>query len=62
METFSGWETVLLGAMVLLVMFWMGPGIKAAITQSKAAPSDWLGVLMPLGFVVVLVIFLIAMV
>lgn len=48
--------------MVLLVMFWMGPGIKAAFTQSKAAPADWSGVLVPLGLVVVLVVFLIAMV
>ena len=62
MEAFSGWETVLLGAMVLLVMFWMGPGIKAAVAQSKSAPADWIGVLVPLGFVVVLVVFLIAMV
>jgi len=62
METFSGWETLLLGVLLLLVLFWMGPGIKAAMAQSRTAPSDWVGVLVPLGFVVVLVIFLLAMV
>jgi len=62
METLSSWDALLLGAMVLLVIFWMGPGIKAAIAQSKTMPSDWAGVLLPLGFVVVLVILLIAMV
>jgi hypothetical protein len=62
MEGFSGWESVLLGALVLLVIFWMGPGIKGALAHSRTAPSDWGGVLVPLGFVVALVIFLIVMV
>ncbi|MDD5580335.1 MAG: hypothetical protein PHY16_13770 [Methylobacter sp.] len=62
METFSTWESVLLGAMVLLIIFWMGPGIKASIEQSKNAKPDWAGLLMPIGLVVLFVIFLIAMV
>jgi len=62
METFSGLEKVLLGAMLLLVLFWMGPGIKSALAQSKKAPTDWFGVLVPLGVVVLWVIFLIVMV
>jgi hypothetical protein len=62
MATFSTWENLLLGAMVLLVIFWMGPGIKASIERSRKAKPDWSGLLMPLGFVVLLVIFLIAMV
>jgi hypothetical protein len=62
METFSTWESLLLGAMVLLVVFWLGPGIKASIEQSRNAKSDWTGLLVPIGLVVLFVIFLIAMI
>ncbi|CAA9892614.1 conserved hypothetical protein [Candidatus Methylobacter favarea] len=62
METFSTWESLLLGAVVLLVIFWMGPGIKASLEQSRNAKPDWPGVLVPIGLVVLFVIFLIAMV
>ena len=62
METFSSWESLLLGAMVLLIIFWMRPGIKASLEQSKNAESDWGGVLLPLTLVVMFVIFLVAMV
>jgi hypothetical protein len=62
METFSTWESLLLGTLVLLVIFWMRPGIKASIEQSRNAKSDWPGLLVPIGLVVLFVIFLIAMV
>ena len=62
MQPLSTWENVLLGALALLVIFWMKPGIKAALAKSKAAPSDWPAVLMPLALVVVFVLILIAMV
>lgn len=58
----SVWENLLMGAIALLVIFWMKPGIKGALAQSRQAPSDWAGVLLPIGLVVLLVIFLIAMV
>lgn len=61
MEAFSAWESLLLGAMVLLVIFWMQPGIKAAVEQSKNAKPDWVGLLLPLGFVM-LVVFLCVMI
>jgi|APLak6261674355_1056100.scaffolds.fasta_scaffold00357_9 hypothetical protein len=56
------WESLILGALALLLLFWMQPGIKAALARSKQAPSDWPSVLLPLGLVVMFVLFLIAMV
>lgn len=59
---FSMWENLLLGVMALAVVMWMGPGVKASLQRSKDAPSDWLGALVPLGGVVLFVVFLIMMV
>lgn len=56
------WESVLLGIMVLGLIFWMGPGIKATLQRSKEAPKDWVGAFIPLAGVVLFVIFLIMMV
>jgi hypothetical protein len=58
----STWENLLIGALALLFVFWMSPGIKAAMVRSRQAQQDWGGVLIPLSLVVLLVIFLIAMV
>jgi hypothetical protein len=62
MEAFSTWESLLLGAMVLLIIFWMRPGIKASLEQSRKVSPDWMAVLVPLGFVVLFVIFLMVVV
>ena len=62
MESLSTWENVLLGALALLMIFWMKPGIKAALEKSKTAKADWPGLLIPLALVVLFVLFLIAMV
>lgn len=62
MQTFSTWESLLMGALVLLVIFWMTPGIKAAMEQSRQAKSDWMGLLVPLALVVLFVIILVVMV
>jgi hypothetical protein len=62
MQTFSTWESILLGAMVILVIFWMRPGIKASMAQSREAKADWGSLLMPMALVVLFVIFLIMMV
>lgn len=62
MEPLSTWENVLLGALALLMIFWMKPGIKAALEKSKTAKADWPRLLMPLALVVLFVLFLIAMV
>lgn len=58
----SLWENLLMGVMVVGVILWMRPGIKASMQQTRDAKSDWMGVLVPIGFVVIFIIFLIAMV
>jgi hypothetical protein len=62
MAALSTWETILMGAVALLVIFWMKPGIKASIQQSKMAKPDWLGFFIPMVLVVIFILFLIAMV
>ena len=62
MEHLSTWENVLLGVLALLAIFWMKPGITAALARSKTAKSDWPGLLIPLALVVLFVLFLVAMV
>lgn len=59
METPSTWEAILIGLIALLVIFWYSPGIKASIERSKQAEADWGAVLLPIGAVVLFVIFLI---
>jgi TRAP-type C4-dicarboxylate transport system permease small subunit len=58
----SLWENLLLGIMVVGIILWMRPGIKASMMQTREAKSDWMSVLIPIGFVVMFVVFLIAMV
>ena len=57
MET---WQQIILGALALLVLFWVFPGIKPMLERSKRAPKDWAGLLLPIGLVVGFVIFLIS--
>lgn len=59
---FSLWENVLLGAMAVGVIFWMRPGITSSLKSGKNAESDWMGFLVPIGLVIMFVIFLISMV
>lgn len=59
---FSLWENLLLGVMVVGVILWMRPGIKASMQQTREAKPDWVGALVPIGFVIMFVVFLIAMV
>ncbi len=63
MEQMSTFEMIMLGAIALGVLFWVGPGIKGALQQSKEAKNkDWRGVLVPIIIVVIFVFFLIKMV
>ena len=62
MEPLSGLETLLLGALAVLLIFWFRPGIKAALERSRNAPKDWKSVLIPIGLVVLFVLLLIAIV
>lgn len=59
MENHSTWETILIGLIALLVIFWFSPGIKAAFERGKQAEADWGAVLIPLGLVALFVFFLI---
>ncbi len=61
MPEMSTWEMLLLGAMVVLVLFWLGPGIRATLEKSRQAQSrDWSGFLLPIAIVVLFVLFLIS--
>ena len=63
MDQMSTWEMLLLGAVVVMVLFWIGPGVKASLEQScKSEKKDWAGVLFPVALVILFVIFLIKMV
>ncbi|MCK5897887.1 MAG: hypothetical protein KAG06_02305 [Methylococcales bacterium] len=62
MEDYSTWEMLLAGLMGIGIIFWMKPGIKETLKKSQEAKSDWMGLLVPIGFVIMFVIFLISMV
>ncbi|MGY8814637.1 MAG: hypothetical protein ACKVHQ_07950 [Gammaproteobacteria bacterium] len=58
----SNWEQVLLGIGGLIILFLFWPGAKAAMQRSKEAENpDWQGALLPIGLVILFVIFLIYM-
>ena len=59
MENISTWEAILAGAIAILAIFWMQPGIKATFVRSREAKSDWLGVLVPIALVVLFIMLLI---
>jgi hypothetical protein len=62
MEAMSTLEMVLVGALVVLVLFWIGPGIKPMLEQSRQAEKDWAGLLIPVIAVILFVLLLISMV
>ncbi len=56
------WEMIALGGLAIVLIFLIVPGIKKIQEESRKAEKDWKGVLLPLGAVVLFVIFLIAVV
>ena len=63
METLATWEMLLIGALVVLLLFWFRPGLKASMEESRKATSkDWQNLLLPIGLVVLFVVLLIMMV
>ena len=59
MESIALWEKLLLGALVVLVLLWFRPGLKAAFKERRnASRQEWMSVLVPIalvaGFVVLL--------
>jgi len=60
MEPMGLWTKLLLGAVAVMVILWMGPGVKRALQASEQAENkDWKGFLIPIGAVIVFVILLI---
>ena len=62
MQSLETWELVVLGAGLVLLLFWFWPGVKALQRRGQDAPRDWPGLLVPIGLVVLFVIILIALV
>ena len=63
MDPMAGWEKILLGLFAVVLLFWLGPGLKTAFQQSDAQEEkDWKGALIPLALVILFVLFLISMV
>lgn len=56
----ESWEKFVIGAFIVIALFWFFPGIKPTLEQSKDAPKDWKGVLIPIALVVIFIIFLIS--
>jgi len=59
MESIALWEKLLLGALVVLVLLWFRPGLKAVFKERRdASRQEWMSVLVPIalvaGFVVLL--------
>ncbi len=55
------WEQVALGAIILLVLLWQGPALLRSARETQDGPKDWAGALVPIGLVVLLVLFLISL-
>jgi len=63
MQAMAWWQQVFLALVIVLVLWWTLPGVKAALERSRQAEQkDWRGVLLPVGLVVVFVLLLIALV
>ena len=56
------WTQIALGAMALVALFYFGPKAGEAVKNSpRGSAKDWLGVLLPIGGVVLFVLLLIAL-
>jgi di/tricarboxylate transporter len=60
METMSLWEKLLIGIVVVLVLLWFRPGLKAAFKERRpASQAEWLSALIPIALVAAFVALLI---
>lgn len=55
------WEQIALGAIILLILLWQGPMLLRASREKSDEPKDWMGVLVPLGLVVLFVLLMISL-
>lgn len=62
-EAIPIWMQVAMGALALIALFYFGPRVKDAVENSpKGSAKDWLGLLLPIGGVVLFVLLLILLV
>ncbi len=60
-ENFPLWVQILTGLAILAMLFFFGPSAYRAAKESpKGTAQDWLGLLIPIGGVVLFIILLIA--
>ena len=55
------WEAILAGVLVLIVLFFFGPGVKRAMEKApEAGADDWKAAIVPIllvaGFVVLMIL------
>ena len=55
----STWEMLALGAIAIIAVLWMYPGVNRLLKESREAEKDWPGFLIPIGAVILFVILLI---
>lgn len=55
-------EAILVGIIALLVIWWFRPGLRAAFQRSRSTEHHWGDLLLPIGWVIAFVIFLILIV
>ena len=57
------WEAILAGALVLIVLFFFGPGAKRAIENApEAGAGDWKAAVLPIALVAAFVALMILMI
>ncbi len=56
------WEQIALGAIILIIIVWRFPTISRGMKSDSDEPRDWQGLLIPVGLVILFVIFLILLV
>jgi len=61
MQDLPTWELIVGGALMVAVLFFFRGGVSKMMKDSEDAPKDWMGFLLPIAFVVILVVVVIAM-
>ena len=57
------WEAILAGVLVLVVLFFFGPGAKRAIAKApEASAGDWKAAVLPIALVAAFVALMILMI
>jgi TRAP-type C4-dicarboxylate transport system permease small subunit len=54
------WEKLFIGIVAMGALYIFLPGTRQMIEKSKDAPKDWMGLLIPIGAVILFIVFLIS--